>query len=1414
LTLQGLSVRYPHLELGYILEDQWSEVGSLPHHSFAFLSTKELLLKWKTPQVLSSLTASEREAYLRDHSNLLVLTDVWTRSGQHIATRLDGISSLIQELWPTLGKLILPIFMKVVTSTFDSRAATEIFLPPWPSSQYTLSATHDELKLTAIATIVEWNSVVDCLVWIDDLVGSPPEKGFYKRRGHAPKDLELVGSIGENVLEPLHPVGEYSVLFPVPLSDFFLDTTPKLVKKTHERDSPGWRMRKQKQDTGKGHAHRGSNSPETATSRRSQDSNPIDRPILSRSRSSHRGAQGNLDIPGELVLQEFEQVEFSSKCWAGLIEKAYVGSYILPFYSQVECAHIGKGLQISFELMISIAGIEKVILDDKGLILVGFQLALVPIRRIDVAIVQWHLIEFPDSGSAFRSAHNREDFWDHIPGERLPATSIKEVDGLAYIGWHSHVEIIFPSSNEFRNVKRSESAKLSEKWVLKERCVEVGSVFGISNIASVQLNAAQTHQLVSTRFNLLPSRIFCLRVDSMTRKSVIIYDSESRKGWLCPMLNVLIFMMQLYIHKHGYKSDHATLPICAISSFCRTSDTHDIEVIKSLETKRIESNKKLTYGQLMTHLSTKYERAFSFLNGVRKKKIPDNLIGFELLDIIEGDTGLASLLPVKQGVKAWAALARDGDLMFCKGLGDVIAPVNSSIDISPCSSMVPNGHDILTCPVGVLRERLDQFGYYAAENGFVRRGSQAGLWAMTAAPYKCSASRIGKDCDGTLQSCWDDRLQRIEDINSFGMSSIVKTAIKFKRTQSSGNQVNLAAKMDLRLQHVNGALCFGNNLTVKWYYSKLPNTQRLTSLCRAERQLSRIRILSKLLLDQGEMSTSQQLDSLLLHWAVENYRNDILSDCIKEIANVDCRDSGGQTALHVAAEFDNSEAATTLLRANVSANALDIHQRTALHVAVGFKASSVFDILLKVGGNIALQDDSGSTAMHMAAKQSDLRYMEALLERLDTIARGSRNQSVTSDEGNVKPESRLDRSKIVNLRDKIGRSPLHWAVETGEANMVRILLQSKAIVDMQDSAGESPLSIALRYGDPEVVQILLLEGGAPVNEQDSKGRAALHHAVETRNPKIVQLILDGGADICARDNDGQTALHVALADFGKGELVKHKGRQGETINVGVQCTEGRGIGTRTKLVVKIMSLLMNSAWDNGNLLSLKEYKRGDTALHLAVGLDSTEVVEHLIVSGASLILTNNAGNTPFEEALTRAHEKAMILLLKRGADVNSTTVDGNNCLHVAARSGNCELLNIAISRQCKLDAQNIEYGHTPLHVAAAEGNNEAAVALIDAGAEIGLVTKLGNTALHLAAGRCSSDVVKKLLEAGADINALNVEGMTPLLLAASEKQSETIQILMKAGAKNLKDKHGHTPRDIAAARGFFVLELFRNHKEN
>jgi hypothetical protein len=74
-------------------------------------------------------------------------------------------------------------------------------------------------------------------------------------------------------------------------------------------------------------------------------------------------------------------------CWLDLFESAWVVEVDGPYKTEKA---FGKGLEISFELMAALAGVEYPVIINDGVVLLGYQTVLVP-TQINSAFAQFHL---------------------------------------------------------------------------------------------------------------------------------------------------------------------------------------------------------------------------------------------------------------------------------------------------------------------------------------------------------------------------------------------------------------------------------------------------------------------------------------------------------------------------------------------------------------------------------------------------------------------------------------------------------------------------------------------------------------------------------------------------------------------------------------------------------------------------------------------------------------------------------------------------------------------------------------------------------------------------------------------------------------------------------------------------------------
>ena len=115
----------------------------------------------------------------------------------------------------------------------------------------------------------------------------------------------------------------------------------------------------------------------------------------------------------------------------------------------------------------------------------------------------------------------------------------------------------------------------------------------------------------------------------------------------------------------------------------------------------------------------------------------------------------------------------------------------------------------------------------------------------------------------------------------------------------------------------------------------------------------------------------------------------------------------------------------------------------------------------------------------------------------------------------------------VNLKDTVGRTPLHIAAEKGNIDVAMFLIENGANVNVADANGNTPLVFIInKTGNPKVTQ-RLLEKGASVNTQNRTGETALMYAAWHGYSTIVQLLLENRADVTLKNKQGNTALTLA-----------------------------------------------------------------------------------------------------------------------------------------------------------------------------------------------------------------------------------------------------------------------------------------------
>lgn len=421
------------------------------------------------------------------------------------------------------------------------------------------------------------------------------------------------------------------------------------------------------------------------------------------------------------------------------------------------------------------------------------------------------------------------------------------------------------------------------------------------------------------------------------------------------------------------------------------------------------------------------------------------------------------------------------------------------------------------------------------------------------------------------------------------------------------------------------------------------------------------------------------------------------------------------------------------------------------------------------------------------------------------------------------------------FKDAATVTSLGSAAQAGHADVMALLLKSRANPNVADHHGVTPLNWATFYNKAAVVQVLL-DGGADPNIAEASnsvdaGMAPLHQAARLGSTNIVGMLLKHGARVNHLTAEKATALDLAEGALTAELLVKHGARIGGFTEGGelrlspldsdlftsiasgnerlVRAVLERGAHAdihnsvhQTPLIraVALRRLAIVSALlDNGASVNLTdEFLSHDSPLHWATARGDRQVIQLLLGRGAVVNAQNRMKQAPLDYATD--HEVAEILL-RSGADANGTLVR-LFCHHLG--TSNVQFVKALLTHGGN---PNPGDGCSPLLQAEVFSYWEVAQLLLDHGADPNVANKDGHRPLTMAAGAAAPpDLIRTLLTRGAQVDAADSDGALPLVEAARYGRTETVALLLdhKADSRR-KGKSGTTA--LGEARNLDVIDM-------
>jgi ankyrin repeat protein len=305
------------------------------------------------------------------------------------------------------------------------------------------------------------------------------------------------------------------------------------------------------------------------------------------------------------------------------------------------------------------------------------------------------------------------------------------------------------------------------------------------------------------------------------------------------------------------------------------------------------------------------------------------------------------------------------------------------------------------------------------------------------------------------------------------------------------------------------------------------------------------------------------------------------------------------------------------------------------------------------------------------------------------------------------------------------------------------------------------------------------------------GYTRLHVAVEQGRDDLVCALLAKGASPAVPARNGKTPLHLAVAS-GYLDIIELLAASGQGL-------DRKGLDGRTALDLAL------AADDDQAVRALVAAGCAITDVRAAALADRPERAEQLVKEKpGALHRMANSKRTALHLAVQWGSDRALAVLLRRGAEVNGRDYWGATALHYAVWKGNLTAARLLLENKANVRAALPETYLEPVHLAARARDYRMTDLLLKHKADLNVPVEAGSTSLlHAAVTQDRPDLVAFLLEKGARVDNTDDSGATPLHRAVEAGKSDLVRLLLRHGAdvNRPKGKDGPRPLHLAASKG-------------
>ncbi len=340
------------------------------------------------------------------------------------------------------------------------------------------------------------------------------------------------------------------------------------------------------------------------------------------------------------------------------------------------------------------------------------------------------------------------------------------------------------------------------------------------------------------------------------------------------------------------------------------------------------------------------------------------------------------------------------------------------------------------------------------------------------------------------------------------------------------------------------------------------------------------------------------------------------------------------------------------------------------------------------------------------------------------------------------------KSADVNAAEADGTTPLIWAANLNDADLVSRLLKAGANANVHNKLGSTPLAEAAFNANTGMIQALLSAGADP-NAPGADGQTPLMLIARTADVAAARILLDKGAKANVKEGQREQTPLMWAAASSQAPMMRELLAHGAEVDV--------------KTATDLMTPLVSS-----EPRAQPRPPGGMTAMLFSTREGCMDCVKALVEKGAKVDLPDPEGITPLLSSILNAHFDVAKYLIEKGANIDRWDWWGRSPLYLA------------------VDYNTLPHGGRPdqpslddtlpidiIRILLDKGANpnlqlKLLIPYRATGADRGVdgMLTVGTTPLLRAAKAQDADAIKLLLDHGAIVDLPNSQGMTPTVAAS------------------------------------------------